>query len=89
MTLKSYSGDGGITPAVTQCYDGQIAGGSDGACIQATQPASYPIGRVTQVRTSAATTTYEGFDAAGRVTGLMQTVGGENYPFAYTLSSIV
>jgi YD repeat-containing protein len=84
--LKSYAG-GVATPAVTYCYDGQVFGGSDGVCTAGSAP--YGIGHLTQVRTSASTSSYSAFDALGRVTVSTQaTVGSPPYSFGYSYNRV-
>jgi RHS repeat-associated protein len=82
LTFTSYSGV--ATPAVTYCYDGQVANG-DASCTPAS--AANSVGRLTQVHTSVSTTSYTGYDPLGRITGSTQTTGqGYSFQYSYDLS---
>jgi RHS repeat-associated protein len=62
IRTKSYND--GVTPAVTYCYDGTVAGANQ-SCVSASVPNGK--GRLTQVYSSASTATYPAFDGMGRV----------------------
>jgi YD repeat-containing protein len=84
--LKTYAG-GTATPNVTYCYDGQVFGGSDGACTAGSAP--YGIGHLTQVGTSASISSSSAFDALGRVTVSAQaTTGSPTYSFGYSYNRV-
>jgi RHS repeat-associated protein len=77
-TNKSYSG-GVATPAVTFCYDGLPSAG-----ICPTSGTAGFVGRLTYAGNSQSSTTYNLFDAMGRVTASTQSTGAGTYPFSYT-----
>jgi hypothetical protein len=77
-TNKSYSG-GVATPAVTFCYDGLP---SAGVCPSSGTPGFK--GRLTYASNSQSSTTYNLFDAMGRVTASTQGTGTGTYPFSYS-----
>ena len=79
IVAKSYS-DG--TPGVTYCYDGNVYSG--GLCVTASPPVSNPLGNLTQVYSSASTTSYSAYDALGRVqvsTQQTPAVNGMSFSF--------
>jgi YD repeat-containing protein len=85
ITLKSYAVAGSVAPtdSVTYCYDGQVAGASDGECTTPTSAIAYGWNHLTEFRTAPSTTTYGSYDALGRVTGSTQTTASTPYTFAY------
>jgi RHS repeat-associated protein len=85
LTLKSYSSSN--TPNVTYCYDGYVAGSTDGQCTSGFVP--YSAGRVTQVKSSASTNSYLSYDGLGRVTASSQLTGGPPaYSFTYSYNLV-
>ena len=74
-------------PNVTYCYDGQIAGSQDGVCVAASPAIPNSRGRLTQMRSSASTTTYSSYDGLGRVTQSSQITGTTTYPFSYAYNA--
>ncbi len=79
VTAKTYS-DGGITPNVSYCYDGQTWNGTQ--CTGT--PAPPFLGRLREEVSSASSTKFTNYDLLGRVTASSQTTGGTPYTFAYT-----
>jgi RHS repeat-associated protein len=79
VTLASYGGV--TTPAVTYCYDGQVAATGDGNCQSGSAPNS--IGRLTEVSSSVSQTSFTGYDALGRISGSTQVTSGQTFGFQY------